>query len=104
MTRGESFQPKAAFIDPTVTYSVCKYQTAVGAADILSHITDIRYFIKEHKINFVDEWMEVMCKNVIKYAPIAIEDPCNEEARENLSWIAGAHNRAALWTRAVRLT
>lgn len=85
---GESFQPKAAFIDPTVTYSVCKYQTAVGAADILSHITDIRYFIKEHKINFVDEWMEVMCKNVIKYAPIAIEDPCNEEARENLSWIA----------------
>lgn len=85
---GESFQAVAAFIDPTITYSVGKYQTAVGAADILSHITDIRYFIKEHKINFINEWMEVMCRNVIHYAPIAISDPTNAEARENLSWIS----------------
>lgn len=85
---GASFQPVAAFIDPSVTYSVSKYQTAVGAADILSHVIDIRYFIKSHKIKCVDEWMEAMCRNVIKYAPIAIEDPTNEEARENLSWIS----------------
>jgi len=83
---GESFQPVAAFIDPQITYSVSKYQTAVGAADILSHITDIRYFIKEHKISFINEMMEAMARAVIKYAPVAIEDPTNEEARENLSW------------------
>lgn len=85
---GESFQPVAAFIDPTITYTVDKYQTAVGAADILSHVIDIRYFIKQHKITFINEWMEGMCRNVVKFAPIAIEDPKNEEARENLSWIA----------------
>lgn len=85
---GESFQAVAAFIDPTVTYTVSKYQTAVGAADILSHVIDIRYFIKQHKIAFINEWMEAMCRNVIKYAPMAIEDPTNEEARENLSWIS----------------
>lgn len=85
---GESFQAVAAFIDPTVTYSVDKYQTAVGAADILSHVIDIRYFIKQHKIAFINEWMESMCRNVIKYAPVAIEDGSNEEARENLSWIS----------------
>lgn len=82
---GETFQPVAAFVDPTITYTVSKYQTAVGAADILSHVTDIRYFIKEHKISFIDEWMEAMCRNVIRSAPIALEDPENEEARETLS-------------------
>lgn len=85
---GESFQAVAAFIDPAVTYSVDKYQTAVGAADILSHVIDIRYFIKQHKIAFINEWMETMCRNVIKYAPVALDDPANEEARENLSWIS----------------
>ena len=30
--------PKASFLDPTVTYSVSAYQTACGAADIISHI------------------------------------------------------------------
>lgn len=83
---GESFQPKAVFIDPSITYTVGAYQTAVGAADILSHITDIRYFIKEHKIAFINEMMEAMARNVIKYAPVAISEPDNEEARENLSW------------------
>jgi alcohol dehydrogenase YqhD (iron-dependent ADH family) len=82
------FQPVAAFIDPVVTYSVSRYQTAIGAADTLSHITDIRYFIKEHKIEFVDQMMEAMARAVIKYGPIACEDPTNERARENLSWAA----------------
>ena len=59
-----------------------------AAADILSHVTDIRYFIKEHKISFIDEWMEAMCRNVIRCAPIAIADPENEEARETLSLAA----------------
>lgn len=82
---GETFQPVAAFVDPTITYTVSSYQTAVGAADILSHVIDIRYFIKEHKISFIDEWMEAMCRNVIRTAPIALADPTNEEARETLS-------------------
>lgn len=82
---GITFQPVAAFVDPTMTYSVNAYQTAVGAADILSHVTDIRYFIKEHKISFIDEWMEAICRNVIRCAPKAIENPYDEEARETLS-------------------
>ncbi len=85
---GETFQPVAAFVDPSITYSVGRYQTAVGAADILSHVTDIRYFITEHKISFIDEWMESICRNVIRCAPVALEDPGNEEARETLSLAA----------------
>ena len=82
---GITFQPAASFVDPTITYSASAYQTAVGAADILSHVTDIRYFIKEHKISFINEWMEAMARNVIRTAPIAIAKPDDEEARETLS-------------------
>lgn len=82
------FQPAAAFIDPELTYTVGAYQTAVGAADILSHITDVRYFINEHKIEFVNDMMEAMAASVIKYGPIAVQEPSNEEARQNLSWIS----------------
>lgn len=84
----QGYQPAAAFIDPEITYTVSKYQTAVGAADILSHITDVRYFINEHKIEFVNDMMEAMAASVIKYGPVAVEDPTNEEARQNLSWIS----------------
>lgn len=82
------YQPTAAFIDPELTFTVSAYQTAVGAADILSHITDVRYFINEHKIEFVNNMMEAMAASVIKYGPMAVKDPENVEARQNLSWIS----------------
>ena len=82
------YQPTAAFIDPELTFTVSAYQTAVGAADILSHITDVRYFINEHKIEFVNDMMEAMAASVVKYGPMAVKDPENVEARQNLSWIS----------------
>ena len=64
--------PKVSFLDPTVTYTVSPYQTACGAADMLSHMLDC--------------FMEGMMKTIIKYAPIAMKEPCNYEARANLMW------------------
>lgn len=82
------YQPTAAFIDPSITYTVNPYQTAVGAADIFSHIVEIRYFLKDPKIEFVSEMMEVMAANTVKYGAIAVKDPNNMEARQNLSWLS----------------
>lgn len=82
------YQPTAAFIDPEITYTVGKYQTAVGASDIFSHIIEIRYLLKDHKIEFVSEMMEVMARNTVKYGTIAVNDPENVEARQNLAWIS----------------
>lgn len=82
------YQPTAAFIDPEITYTVGRYQTAVGAADIFSHIIEIRYLLKDHKIEFVSEMMEVMAKSVVKYGAIAVNEPENTEARQNLSWLS----------------
>ncbi|MBQ2972214.1 MAG: iron-containing alcohol dehydrogenase [Ruminococcus sp.] len=77
--------PKASFLDPTLTYSVSAYQTACGAADIISHILEV-YFAKERDMYMLDRFMEGLLKTVIKFAPIAIKNPTDYEARANLMW------------------
>ena len=79
------FLPKVSFLDPTITYSVNKYQTACGSYDILSHIIET-YFAKNKGLYMLDTAMEGMMKTVIKYAKIAYNDPNNYEARANLMW------------------
>ena len=79
-------QPKVSFLDPTETYSVSKYQTACGSSDILSHLLEI-YFVPEGgSMYMLDCFMEGMIKTVMKYAPIAMEQPDHYEARANLMW------------------
>lgn len=78
-------QPKVSFLDPTLTYSVSKYQTACGAADMLSHIMEI-YFNMKQDLYMLDTVMEGLMKTIIKYAPIAMTKPDDYEARANLMW------------------
>jgi alcohol dehydrogenase YqhD (iron-dependent ADH family) len=77
--------PKVSFLDPTLTYTVSAYQTACGAADIMSHIMEV-YFNMNKDLFMLDCFMEGMLKTVVKYAPIAIAEPENYEARANLMW------------------
>ncbi len=77
--------PKVSSLDPTITYSVNPYQTACGAADILSHIMEV-YFNTEKNLYMLDCFMEGLMKTVIKYAPVAIKEPDNYEARANIMW------------------
>ena len=77
--------PKVSFLDPTLTYSVGKFQTAAGSADIMSHILEV-YFNTQKDLFMLDCFMEGMLKTVVKYAPIAINEPENYEARANLMW------------------
>jgi len=77
--------PKVSFLDPTLTYSVGAYQTACGAADIMSHIMEV-YFNMNKDLFMLDTFMEGMLKTVVRYAPVAIAEPENYEARANLMW------------------
>lgn len=77
--------PRVSFLDPTNTYSVNKYQTACGSVDIMSHIIEV-YFNMEPDLFMLDTFMEGMMKTVVKYAPIAMQEPDNYEARANLMW------------------
>ena len=77
--------PRVSFLDPTVTYTVSKYQTACGSADILNHIMEV-YFTTEKDLFMLDAFMEGLMKTVVKFTPIAIENPNDYEARANLMW------------------
>jgi len=77
--------PKVSFLDPTNTYTVSEYQTACGSADIISHILEV-YFNMNQDLFMLDCVIEGLLKTVIKYAPIAMKEPDNYEARANLMW------------------
>ena len=77
--------PKASFLDPTNTFTVSPYQTACGSADILSHLFEV-YFNMDQDLFMLDCFMEGLMKTVIRYAPVAMREPDNYEARANLMW------------------
>ena len=77
--------PKMSFLDPTNTYTVNEYQTACGAADIMSHIIEV-YFNMNQDLQMLDSVAEALMKTVIKYTPVAMKEPDNYEARANLMW------------------
>ena len=78
-------QPKVSFLDPTNTYTVSRYQTACGAADMLNHIMEV-YFNMDQDLYMLDTVMEGLMKTIIKYGPVAMNEPENYEARANLMW------------------
>lgn len=79
-------QPNVSFLDPEYTYSVSRFQTACGSVDIISHIFDCNYFTAGDKMDMMSRIQEEVIRTVIKYAPIALEQPENYEARANLMW------------------
>lgn len=78
-------KPVFSILDPEYTYSVSAYQTAAGTADIMSHTFE-NYFNQEKGAYLQARFCEGILKTCIKYAPIALEDPKNYEARANLMW------------------
>jgi hypothetical protein len=82
---GPVLYPKASFLNPELTFTVPKSQTAAGSFDILSHIWE-GWFTMDPPMSMLDEVQKVVIKTVIKYAPIAMEKPDDLEARENLMW------------------
>lgn len=81
----EAVIPKYSILDPSYTYSVPKYQTASGTADIMSHIFEV-YLNGNKPLDIQKSMMESVLKTCIKYGPIACAEPENEEARANLMW------------------
>lgn len=86
-TKGRACLPRVSILDPSLTYSVSPYQTACGVADIISHIFEV-YFNTNPDLYVLDKVMEGLLVTVMKYAPIAMKDPTNYEARANIMWSA----------------
>jgi butanol dehydrogenase len=85
-THSPAIRPKFAICDPVYTYSVSKYQTASGAVDMMSHLFE-QYFSSTYDSYLQDRMTESLLKTVIKFAPIALAEPENYEARANLLFV-----------------
>lgn len=77
--------PRLSICDPTYLYTLPSGQTAAGSVDILSHVME-QYFQPNDEAYITDELSEGVMRTVVKYAKVAMDEPCNYEARSNLMW------------------
>ena len=85
---GDILRPKAAFLDPTNTFSVSAKQTACGGFDIMAHLFDMNYFVNSEKYPLQFNVVETLLRIVREQLPVAIKEPTNYEARATMLWAA----------------
>lgn len=83
---GDALLPKVAFENPEYSYSLPAYQTACGAFDIFNHVLDNYYLAGAATFDMILEMQEAVMRTVVKWAPVAMKEPENYEARANLMW------------------
>lgn len=83
---GSALIPRAAFENPEYSYTLPAYQTACGSFDIFNHVLDNYYFAQDATFDMILEFQETVMRTVVKWAPIAMKEPQNYEARANLMW------------------
>ncbi|NRT88273.1 iron-containing alcohol dehydrogenase [Clostridium beijerinckii] len=83
---------KFAIMNPELTYTLPKYQTASGATDILMHTME-RYFTKEQSMEITDRISEGLMRTVIHNVKILMENPKDYNARAEVMWAGSlSHN------------
>jgi alcohol dehydrogenase YqhD (iron-dependent ADH family) len=78
-------RPVFSVLDPEYTYTVNKYHTAAGIADIMAHVFE-EYFCAPASARVQDRVAEALLKVCIRYGPVACKEPENYEARANILW------------------
>ncbi len=80
--------PKVSILDPELTYSIPVLQTAISAADVVSHLM-------EGYINHNDPWAPMqdrfaqgMIKNVMECMDRLLKDPKDAQARATIMWVS----------------
>jgi alcohol dehydrogenase YqhD (iron-dependent ADH family) len=88
----ESLRPVFSILNPELTFTLPPYQTACGAADIMSHVFE-RYLTNTKDVEFSDRLCEAVLRTMIQDVPRVLEKPDDYGARSNIMW-AGmiAHN------------
>ncbi|MCX8058114.1 MAG: iron-containing alcohol dehydrogenase [Spirochaetes bacterium] len=79
----DCIRPKFAILDPQYTFTVNKYHTAAGSADIMAHVFE-QYFSPTKDTYLIDRIAEGILRTVIKYTEVVLKDPENYEARAQI--------------------
>lgn len=85
-------RPLFAIMDPELTFTLPKYHTASGSADIMMHTME-RYFTNTSDVELTDRISEGLLVTVKNAALIVMDQPADYEARANLMWAGSlSHN------------
>ncbi len=79
--------PKAAIVDPELTVSVPKDQTAYGVCDLITHVTEA-YFNGSGTTPIQDRFAEGVILTAMEWGPKAIADGNDLAARTQIQWSA----------------
>lgn len=81
-----------AVMNPELTMTLPKYQTASGCVDIMMHTME-RYFNRSENMEMTDGISEHLLRTVMKNAKILMNEPDNYQARAEMMWAGSlSHN------------
>ncbi|MFA5050201.1 MAG: iron-containing alcohol dehydrogenase [Candidatus Micrarchaeia archaeon] len=85
-------RPVFAILNPELTYTLPKNQTANGICDMMAHIFE-RYFTNTANVDLTDELCEATLRSIIHNSKIVMKNPKEYNARANLMLASTiAHN------------
>lgn len=76
---------RVSFMNPELTYSLPKWQTAAGCTDMFAHLLE-RFFCDAGPVPVTDNLNMSLMNTVRTNAPIVLAEPENYEARANIMW------------------
>lgn len=80
----QCMRPQFCILNPQLNYTLPAYQTACGASDMLAHVME-RYFSTEAG-DLTDRLCEATMQTIIKFAPLAIQNPEDYDVRAEILW------------------
>jgi alcohol dehydrogenase len=83
--QAECLYPRVALVDPELTVSVPKDQTAYGVCDLITHVTEA-YFNGVDGTPIQDRFAEGVILTAMEWGPKAIADGKDLEARTQVQW------------------
>lgn len=83
--QAECLYPRVALVDPELTVSVPKDQTAYGVCDLITHVTEA-YFNGVDGTPIQDRFAEGVLLTAMEFGPKAIGDGNDLEARTQVQW------------------
>ena len=86
LTSEEFLRPVFSILNPELTATLPVYETAVGAADIMSHVME-RYFTNTRNVDYSDRLCEATMKGVVRNLPPVLARPQDYDARAELMWL-----------------
>ena len=96
-------RPRFSILDPTLTFTVSREQTAAGVVDIFSHVLE-QYFSPTRDAFVQSRLAEGLLLTCRKYGHIVVEEPTNYDARAQVMWTSSlalngllSHGRVTDW-------